>query len=256
MKTSVKLLFYLVGLLCFISCNKVSTPDTFNISEEIQITKLSKNSYIHTSYLDTESFGKVPCNGMIVIDNNEALVFDTPINDSVSATLINWIENNLKSEIKGVVATHFHDDCLGGLEEFHKRKIPSYARNETIRLAKTQNNNIPQKGFDTELNIKVGKKNVINMFHGEGHTSDNIISYFPNENILFGGCLIKSKGAKKGYLGDANTQEWSNTVSKIKETYPEVKIVIPGHGAYGGQELLEYTISLFQTTNKNERISN
>ncbi|WP_106791227.1 subclass B1 metallo-beta-lactamase [Aquimarina sp. Aq78] len=247
MKNTIKPLFILVVLLCMYSCKKDQTHEVITVSEELQIKKLNEHSYIHTSYLNTESFGKVPCNGMIIIDNNEALIFDTPTNDSVSGALINWIQKNLKSEVKGVVATHFHDDCLGGLKEFHKRKISSYASNKTIRLAKNKNYTIPQNGFDTRLELKVGNREVFNTFHGEGHTSDNVISYFPDEKVLFGGCLIKSKGAKKGYLGDANTEEWSTTVSKIKEKYPKVEIVIPGHGAHGGQELLEYTISLFKT---------
>jgi metallo-beta-lactamase class B len=228
------------------SCKKEQTHEVITVSEELKIKKLNEHSYIHISYLNTESFGKVSCNGMIIIDNNEALIFDTPTNDSVSGALINWIQKNLKCEVKGVVATHFHGDCLGGLDEFHRKKIPSYASNETIRLAKAQNNPIPQNGFDTHLELKVGKRKVFNTFHGEGHTADNVISYFPDEKVLFGGCLIKSKGAKKGNLEDANIKEWSTTVSKIKEKYPDVKIVIPGHGAYGKQELLDYTISLFK----------
>lgn len=247
MRNTIKPLFFLVVLLCIYSCKKEHTPDVITVSEELKITKLNEHSYIHTSYLNTKSFGKVPCNGMIIIDNAEALIFDTPTNDSISGLLINWVQKNLKCEVKGVVATHFHGDCLGGLNEFHKRKISSYASNATIRLAKNKNYTIPQNGFDTQHKLKVGNRKVLNTFYGEGHTSDNIVSYFPDEKVLFGGCLIKSKGAKKGNLEDANIKEWSTTVAKIKEKYPDVEIVIPGHGAYGGQELLAYTISLFKT---------
>jgi metallo-beta-lactamase class B len=35
-------------------------------------------------------------------------------------------------------------------------------------------------------------------------------------------------------------------VRKIKEKYPEVKIVIPGHGKPGGTALFDYTIELFK----------
>lgn len=52
--------------------------------------------------------------------------------------------------------------------------------------------------------------------------------------------------ASKGYLGDAVVNEWSATVTKIKEAYPDVRSVEPGHGATGGSELLDYTISLFK----------
>lgn len=63
---------------------------------------------------------------------------------------------------------------------------------------------------------------------------------------MFGGCLIKELEASKGFLGDANVKEWSNTVEKVKMEYPNVKIVVPGHGEYGDKKLLDYTIKLFE----------
>ena len=42
------------------------------------------------------------------------------------------------------------------------------------------------------------------------------MGYFPSENIMFGGCLIKEIDAGKGYLGDANIANWSMTVEKVK----------------------------------------
>ncbi len=92
----------------------------------------------------------------------------------------------------------------------------------------------------------MGKEKITARFFGEGHTKDNVVGYFPSENILFGGCLVKELNASKGYLGDANIEEWSNTVEKVKKTYPKTKIVVPGHGEYGNQQLLDYTIKLFK----------
>ncbi|MBD0778049.1 hypothetical protein HPE56_09610 [Maribacter sp. ANRC-HE7] len=76
------------------------------------------------------------------------------------------------------------------------------------------------------------------------HTKDNIVSYYPNGKVLFGGCLIKSEGAGKGYLGDANLHEWSNTVESLKRKYPDVEVVIPGHGNTGKMGLLDYNIKM------------
>jgi metallo-beta-lactamase class B len=106
---------------------------------------------------------------------------------------------------------------------------------------------VPQNGFKDSLKISVGKTYTIVKYFGQGHTKDNVVGYFPNENILFGGCLIKEIEATKGYLGDANVFEWSNTVEKVKQQYPNVKIVIPGHGEIGGRDLLDYTIQLFKS---------
>lgn len=240
---------YIGILIFFLSCkHQKEAPSYVYESSSMKIIQLSPHAYQHITYLKTKEYGNVPCNGMIVTDTNEAIVFDTPADNKVATELINWIEDSLSSTITGVVTTHFHIDCLGGLQAFHDRKIPSYANTKTIDLAKSAKKELPKNGFDTSMEIKVGTKKVINSFIGEGHTADNIISYFPSEKILFGGCLIKSLGAKKGNLNDANVQEWSETVKRIASKYNEVEIVIPGHGATGNQELLQYTIELFQNS--------
>ncbi|MCK0206070.1 MBL fold metallo-hydrolase [Ornithobacterium rhinotracheale] len=57
--------------------------------------------------------------------------------------------------------------------------------------------------------------------------------YFPKDQVLFGGCLVKELGAGKGNLSDAFPKEWSATIQKVKHAYPEAKIVVPGHGKIG-----------------------
>ncbi|WP_370895394.1 subclass B1 metallo-beta-lactamase [Chryseobacterium gossypii] len=217
-------------------------------TDNLMVIKLSDHVYQHISFLNTESFGKVSCNGMIVNDRNEAVIFDTPTDDKSSRELISWIKNSLHSRINAIVATHFHEDCLGGLKEFHNNNIPSYASNKTIELAKDKGFNVPDHGFDGILTLKAGEKPVSVEFFGEGHTRDNVIAYFPDEKVMFGGCLIKETGASKGYLGDANVKEWPATVEKIKARYPDVKVIIPGHGKTGNRKLLDYTIELFKNS--------
>ncbi len=228
----------------FQSC-KAQNNNLLYESSNLKVEKLTTNTFRHISYLSTEDFGKVSCNGMIVIADSEALIFDTPTNDNDSNELIDYIENTLNCKVIGVVVTHFHNDCLGGLNEFHNRQIPSYASSKTIALAKLDSVHTPQIGFENYLEIKVGDKKVVNEFFGEGHTSDNIVSYFPDEKVLFGGCLIKALGASKGYLGDANINEWSNTVQAVKTKFEKANVIIPGHGKPGNSDLLDYTIKLF-----------
>ena len=204
--------------------------------------RLPKNIFKHVSYLETQDYGKVACNGMIYSNKNETIIFDTPANAIASKELINWIG---RRHIKGVIATHFHRDCLGGLNQFHSNGIASYASNLTIELAKENGNPVPQNGFDETFEINVGLQKVMARYFGEGHTKDNVIGYIENEKVMFGGCLIKSLGAGKGNLSDANTEQWPLTVSKIKKEFPETAIIVPGHGKNGGIELLDFTIRLF-----------
>lgn len=239
----------MIVLPLILSCSKqiqVSQKQyTTYESENLTVIKLSENVYQHISYLQTNDFGKVPCNGMIVVDNGEAAVFDTPTDKESSKELIEFLkERNLK--IKSVTATHFHEDCIGGLDEFHKIGVPSHAHIKTIELLKGQNKNIPQNAIGNEFDLEVGNKKVFLNYFGEGHTKDNIVAYFPDEKTLFGGCLLKEMDATKGYLGDANENAWSETVAKLKQKYPDIRTVIPGHGERGGMELVDYTIGLFQ----------
>jgi len=241
---SITLLSFTI-LNCSAQKNDPFRPKVVYRSDDLVITQISAHAFEHTSYLQTQDFGNVPCNGLIVSSSNEAIVFDTPTNDKSSEELIRWIKDSLHCTINAVIPTHFHNDCLGGLPAFEKAHIPSYAYFKTIALARENKFTIPQNSFKDSLILKVGKETVMAKFFGEGHTKDNVVGYFPGEHILFGGCLVKELGASEGYLGDANVAAWPGTVEKVKKGFPDVQIIIPGHGERGDEKLLDYTIELF-----------
>jgi metallo-beta-lactamase class B len=217
-------------------------------SDDLTIERLSGNVYQHISYLNTDDYGKVSCNGMIIMDRGEAIVFDTPASPGPSAELIAYVTGEFKSDIKAVIPTHFHEDCVAGLDEFNEHSIPIYASDGTLQLFKAKGLRFsgPIRGFRRKLELQVAGKKVYAQYHGAGHTSDNIIGYYPEENALFGGCLVKEMGAGKGNLADADVADWPGTVRRIRQKYPDIEIVIPGHGEWGGPHLLDYTIELFQ----------
>ncbi|TLV03838.1 subclass B1 metallo-beta-lactamase [Dyadobacter luticola] len=237
--------FCLLFSAVFLLVKNVSAQNGYT-SDDMIIQRVSDHAFQHITYLQTQTYGKVPCNGMVVFDKGDAIIFDTPVGDATSAKLIDWVADSLHCKVKAVIATHFHEDCVAGLNEFHRRNIPSFGTNKTIASGKAAKFLVPQKGFDNKLEQKVGDRKVVTEFFGEGHTRDNVIGYFPSEKIMFGGCLIKEVDATKGNLADANVDAWSATVTKIKTRYPDVKFVIPGHGDSGGIALLDYTIKLFQ----------
>ena len=244
MKYCVVLFSLLTLLITLEGCKKItSTPDYK--SDLLTISQVADGVYIHTSYLATEEYGNVPCNGMIVINDGDAIVCDTPTDELAAQELIEWISKVANASVNAVVVTHFHIDCLGGLASFHDLNIPSYANELTISLAIDRGVVIPQNGFETKLELPLGSTHLISAFHGAGHTKDNIVSYYEAEQALFGGCLVKTIGAGKGNLNDADVGMWSSTVRDIKKEYPNVEIVIPGHGSVGDIELLDYTIALF-----------
>lgn len=234
-----------VGLL--LSCQQPVSNTAASLSYEsasLEITPLTESSYVHVTYLHVPDYGNVPCNGMIVTHQDSAFVFDTPSTDSVSLELIEWLEGQ-GYVVKGVIINHFHDDCLGGLQAFHDRGIPSFANATTIDFAKKDQAVIPLYGFKKKLTLTLGDLEVHNSFFGPGHSYDNIVSYVPSDSVLFGGCMVKALGAGRGNLADADTLAWPETVTEIKAQYPSLKQVIPGHGKVGGVELLAYTVEMF-----------
>lgn len=244
-----KVFYFLLVIICILqSCNNqhsITIKEVYK-SENLIINQITDKVFEHVSFLNITDFGKVSCNGMIVADNGEAVIFDTTIDDETSAELLDWLTDKQNLKITAVIPTHFHVDNLGGLAEFHKRGIPSYSYFLTIDFAEKNGYTIPQNSFDKKLELPVGKQKIYAEFVGEGHTKDNIIGYFPHDRVLFGGCLIKAIGANKGNLEEANVNDWAESVQKLKSKYPDAQIVFVGHGKLGGIELLDYTIDLFK----------
>uniref|UniRef100_UPI00404B5F81 subclass B1 metallo-beta-lactamase n=1 Tax=Fulvivirga sp. TaxID=1931237 RepID=UPI00404B5F81 len=240
-------------LICLLLISGRATMAQENIyeSENLVIEQITPNFYLQKTYLQTNDYGKVACNGAIFISDNEAVIFDTPSDSISSVELIHFVKNTLKSSIKAVVINHFHIDCLGGLKQFHNQNIASYASNKTIQLAKGDQQEVPKNGFDKTDTLTIGNQSVINTFFGEAHSKGNIISYIPSENALFGGCQVKALGAGRGNLEDANIQEWSNSIENVKKAYPQIQFVVPGHGKVGGIDLLDFTIKMFDSDRAN-----
>lgn len=216
------------------------------INDDLKIIPITENTFQHVTNLNFNG-SKVPCNGVIYFNNDECIVVDTPTNDSLSKNLIDWIKENKKAKIIGVVSTHWHVDCAGGLNEFHKNNIPSYSLEFTRDTLKIQNMPFPQNVFTDSMKIKVSNKFAELFCLGPGHAKDNIVVWFNDEKILFGGCLVKEfKSTSIGYIGDADLNLWDKTLLKVKNKFNNAEVIVPGHGSYGGHELIDKSIQIVQ----------
>jgi metallo-beta-lactamase class B len=238
---------YLLVLALLFSCFNLSAQEKHNINEDLSVTQLSPKTYLHVSTLKSHDFGNVLCNGLIYINNRQAVIIDTPPDTVQTLALLHWMEQQFPdTKIKAVIVTHFHADCLGGLPVFYERGIPSYGYKLTPALAATTHALPPDHTVSDQLLLDIGGEKVLSCYFGEAHTRDNIVVWIPSEKILFGGCMIKALGREKGNLADANEGAWSHTVTKVKSAFPDVNVLVPGHGKTGDTTLLNYTIRLFQ----------
>ena len=242
-----KLIIGIIAVL--IQCNGFSQSgfQRIKISSDIELIKLSEHAYLHVSYAEIPSFGWVASNGLIFINGNEAFLFDTPVTDSQTKVLITWLKDSLKLKIVGFIPNHWHSDCMGGLGYLQSLKIKSYANQKTIDIARTKHLPVPTYGFKDSLELKLGNKLIKCFYFGAAHTLDNIVVWIPSEKILFPGCMIKSIDAKDlGNIADGDLSAYPRTIDKLINIFPSAKIVIPGHGAIGGIELIRHTKELLK----------
>jgi len=232
-------------LFLITSSGSQENSPVISVSEDIEITKLSDHTYIHTSYADMPPWKRVPSNGMIFITKGKAFLFDTPTNDTLTEVLVKWIEKTLKAEVIGVIPNHWHIDCMGGLKYIHSRGIQSFAYELTRKIAQEKNLPVPSRGFTDSLVFNFGGEKVISRYFGAAHSIDNIVTWVPAEKILFAGCMVRGpESTTMGHTADGDIKEWPITLKKIINAFPDAKIVIPGHGKHGGLDLIQHTLEL------------
>ncbi|MFT5884668.1 MAG: metallo-beta-lactamase class B [Arcticibacterium sp.] len=218
---------------------------THFIDEDIQLIHLQDSIYIHKTYHYFEAFGRFPSNGLVVIKNGQALLVDTPIDNAKTEKLSNYIKDSLGAEIKQLVIGHFHEDCLGGLEYLKSIGVSSLANLLTLTKCIEDSLSIPSESFTGSKTFSFNGEAIECRFFGGGHSFDNITVWLPNQKILVGGCMVRASSAKGlGNLSDAVLAEWDGSIQKVWDAYPNANIVIPGHGNYGGTELLSHTLEL------------
>lgn len=217
------------------------------ITNDIELIKLADNTYIHVSYTQSPGYGRTSSNGLIFTNNGFACLLDTPMTDSLTYDLVNWITDTMHLKITGFVPNHWHVDCMGGLGYLQSIGIDSYANYMTIDIAKEKGLPQPSHGFHDSISFKVGNESIFCYYLGAAHSLDNIIVWIPSEKIIFTGCMVKNISAVLlGNTVDGDLTAWPVTLNRILQKFPDVNIVIPGHGDAGGLELINHTLELIK----------
>ena len=218
-----------------------------NIKSDLEVIQLTPNVYLHISYAEITGFGRVASNGMIVTNGDKAFLFDTPPTELLTKQLVEWISQTLKLKVVGFVPNHWHIDCMGGLAYLQRIGVESYANQMTIDIAKAKKLPVPTYGFKDSLKLQLGNLEINCYYLGAGHSMDNIVVWIPSEKVLFPGCLVKEMNAKGlGNTVDGDPSAYPQTIEKVLRKFPDAKIVIPGHGAFGGIELVRHTKELLK----------
>ena len=99
---------------------------------------------------------------------------------------------------------------------------------------------LPDTVFPGEFTLQGGRVQAI--YTGPSHTHDGIFVVFPEEKVLYGGCILKEH---LGNLDFADVAEYANTLRTLKQRNLDFTTIIAGHySPIHGPELIDQYIEL------------
>lgn len=203
---------------------------------ELSIKKLNNSVYI----VEDDYFYKE--NSMFYIGKEYITVIGATWTNDTALILAKEIEKISNKPIKEVVNTNYHPDRAGGNAYWKsigaeiistqltydlmqkdwensinitKKSMPHYPRLPLV---------LPTKILPDNFELQNGKIRAI--YLGPSHTEDGIFIYFPQEEVLYGNCILKEK---LGNLSSANIKEYPKTLDKLKNLKLKISYIIAGH---------------------------
>src|SRR5437762_2890345 len=184
---------------------------------------------------------------VVVIDAN----FPKEASDVIAA-----IKKTTDKPIRYVLDTHHHGDHAYGNAVFVKEGATVVAQTNCARLLRINGPKefaeagrgptgrkdvaesslkVPNVVFDDKLVLDDGKQRVEFLYLGHAHTSGDAFAYLPKQKIVCTGDACVN-GAFN-FMGHSDSASWIRVLDRLQQL--DVSMVLPGHGAVAGKELLE-----------------
>ncbi len=214
------------------------------------ITPLTGDFFIYTTWhmLGDKPY---PANGLYVVTAQGVVLFDTPWDSTQFQPLLDSIACRHQKKVIICVATHFHEDRTGGLEDYTRHGIRTFTTLQTDQLSEAHGQKRARYLILKDTSYRVGACRFEIYYPGPGHSPDNIVVWFPDQRILYGGCLVKSTQATDlGNLSDADPLSWSQSIKHILKKFGQPAWVIPGHLSWDNNQSLQHTLRLLAAYQK------
>jgi metallo-beta-lactamase class B len=120
-----------------------------------------------------------------------------------------------------------------GVVAWTRKAVPSYPALLPV---------LPDTVYPGDFALQGGHVRAI--YLGPSHTRDGIFVYFPEEKVLYGGCILKEQ---LGNLDYADLAEYPKTLRKLQQLNLGFTTIIAGHySPIHGPELIDRYISLLE----------
>ncbi|HUH96287.1 MAG TPA: MBL fold metallo-hydrolase [Anaerolineales bacterium] len=221
-------------------------------------------------YIVTHSF-PWPHNSLLVeMQNSDILLVDTPYTPEATDELLKWESTKFGNRHIVAINTGYHYDNLGGngaliaagIKVYGSDAIPVmldqrgaalraltlswladpkyseyYEAHKNLKYVPPNALYPLQKG----LTLNFGSESVVVYYPGPTHTVENVVVYFGERNILFGGCMILA-GDAVGNTADADLAEWPKSIERLRRF--KIDLLIPGHGDRMDPQLIDHTLQV------------
>lgn len=171
-----------------------------------------------------------------------AVIIDTLTFASQGAQLIEIAKDITGEDVVAVINTHYHPDHTHGNPAFadidnlriiatnrtdHHLKTKSTVFN-TEQAAKT----LPNEFIDDSETLRIGRKSLVIMHPGVGHTDGDLVVLIREDRVLQTGDLFFNKRYPVIDLeAGASLPAWFDTLEKLLDMGNSYDTVVPGHGA-------------------------
>ena len=262
------ILIFLVGCAPKVETRSIDlpvAPETFiEITPDLKARHIQEGVFVITHSFPWEA------NSLAVVMDDHLVLVDTPWTPEATQKLLLWLESQVGPKEIVAINTHFHLDNLGGNPFLVEQDIPVFGSDLTVELLAergqasldqtvqwlqaeedprfaqalaTQELVAPTEIFDIGdgQNLEFGDQSLVVYYPGPAHTSDNLVVYFPERKLLFGGCMIIGWD-RIGNTSDADLAAWPESVHRLEKF--QFDILIPGHGERLDPSLVEHTLEI------------
>jgi glyoxylase-like metal-dependent hydrolase (beta-lactamase superfamily II) len=206
----------------------------------------------HVFVRDVGGHGLAGSNQVFVVFDSFVVVFD-PGTVAEAHKLLREIRARTDKPIRHVIASHFHPDHSAGASVFAavgaeivaaesaRDAFRDWVPDDFAEKARSEpavyrglTPVVPSRWVDGRWAIDDGTQRLELMYLGHGHTSGDLIGWMPRQRILLSQDLSPNG---QHNLGNANISVWIGILAHLRELEP--RLVVPGHKAVGGPEILD-----------------
>lgn len=209
-------------------------------------------------YVYQEDYPLSDENGAVYVGTDFVTVVGATFTSESARLLTREIAQVTRKRVREVIDTNDNLDRAGGNAYFKRIGARIVSTNLTRTLLKRDWDKmvsgaherypeypiepvtLPDTTFPGDFTLQDGRVRAI--YLGPSHAPDDIFVYFPKEQVLYGGCILKEQ---LGNLAFADLVEYPKTLEKLKKLNLGYTTIIAGHWSpIHGPELVDQYLAL------------